>query len=447
MVLDFIHELDGGSIPDAVQQRATVLLRDLIGVACAGSGTRLARIARDHAAGCFGAGSDGSARLLLDGRRCSLLGAAWAGAALIDSYDAHDGHALTKGHAGVVLLPALLALADSAPAMTGREFMVSLVLGYEIATRAGIALHASAGDYHCSGAWNALGVAAIASRVLRLDTAQTGHAVGIADYHGPRGLMERGVDHPTMLKDGAGPGAMAGLQSALLARAGYTGAPAGLLAGPFWNDLGTRWTLMEQYVKPYPVCRWAQPAIEAARALQTRHRFSADDISDIEVRTFHEATRLDHPAPADTEQAQYSLPFPLAAMLVHGDLGARRIDGSGLSDQSVLALARRVRLERDERFDAMFPGRRCAELTVRLHSGATWTSQVHEPRGEPHAPLSDAELLAKYEGLAGPVLGDVHSKALAEGLAALWHEDTSSINGLLDLLLLPPDAKAGREET
>src|SRR5881392_573109 len=81
---------------------------------------------------------DAEARLLFDGRRAGIAGAAFAGATTIDALDAHDGHVLTKGHAGVALLPALLALIDAArPGETaakvdGREFVTCLVLGYEI---------------------------------------------------------------------------------------------------------------------------------------------------------------------------------------------------------------------------------------------------------------------------------------------------------------------------
>src|SRR6202043_2989572 len=94
-------------------------------------------------------------RMLFDGRRASPAGAAFAGATTIDSFDAHDGHVLVKGHAGVVVLPTLLALVDSGAACDHREFIPSLVLGYEIATRAGMALHAGAAEAHCSGSWNA----------------------------------------------------------------------------------------------------------------------------------------------------------------------------------------------------------------------------------------------------------------------------------------------------
>ena len=61
-------------------------------------------------------GRDAGARILFDGRRASVAGAAFAGATTIDALDAHDGHVLTKGHAGVAILPALLALLDDAVA-------------------------------------------------------------------------------------------------------------------------------------------------------------------------------------------------------------------------------------------------------------------------------------------------------------------------------------------
>ena len=85
-----------------------------------------------------------------------------------------------------------MAASASAGAIDGREFLTCLVLGYEIATRAGIALHATTSDYHCSGAWNALGCAAIGGRLLRLRRARgCGDALGIAEYFGPRGQILR----------------------------------------------------------------------------------------------------------------------------------------------------------------------------------------------------------------------------------------------------------------
>jgi 2-methylcitrate dehydratase PrpD len=192
--------------------------------------------------------------MLFDGRRAGLAGAAFAGAATIDALDAHDGHVLTKGHAGVAILPALLAFLEGRDCGSG-ELLTCLELGYEIATRAGIALHASVADYHCSGAWNALGVAAVGGRILALDDARLAHAFGIAEYWGPRGQILRVCESPSMLKDGSSWGAHAGVMAALLAADGFTGAPAITVerVPDVWHDLGTRWRIREQYFKAYPV--------------------------------------------------------------------------------------------------------------------------------------------------------------------------------------------------
>ncbi|MFD2030049.1 MmgE/PrpD family protein [Ancylobacter dichloromethanicus] len=204
-VQTFIHDLRHADLPPPVAALARRCLLDLVGVAASGRRTDLARIVTDHAARQFGAGEGRGARMIFDGRRVSPAGAAYVGASLIDSFDAHDGHALTKGHAGVAILPALLAFWEAEDlALDDREVLTSIVIGYEIATRAGIALHASACDYHTSGAWNALACAALGARLLKLSPAQTREALGTAEYHGPRSRMMRCIDHPTMLKDGSG---------------------------------------------------------------------------------------------------------------------------------------------------------------------------------------------------------------------------------------------------
>src|SRR5690606_37721888 len=184
------------------------------------------------------------ATLLLDGRRASAPGAVWANCSTIDAMDMHDGYRRAKGHAGVNVFPAALAASEMA-GWDGRQLMAALVMGYEIALRAGLALHATACDYHTSGAWGALGAAAVFARALGLTAQQTRHALGIAEYHGPRSPMMRVIDSPTMLKDGSGWGSMAGVLASQLAAQGFTGAPAMTVdadeVAAIWATLGSQW--------------------------------------------------------------------------------------------------------------------------------------------------------------------------------------------------------------
>ncbi len=443
----FVRGLAHDALPEGVVASARRSLLDLCGIAAAGSRTRASAIGNAYAATQL-LGSDRNARILLDGRRAGLAGAAFAGATTIDALDGHDGHVLTKGHAGAALLPAVLALIDAArpgeraAEIDGREFLTCLVLGYEVATRAGIALHATVPDYHCSGAWNALGCAAIAARLFDFDTEQTRHALGVAEYLGPRGQILRACDSPTMVKDGSGWGAHGGLTAALLAREGFTGAPALTVerddAAAFWGDLGVRWRIGEQYFKAYPVCRWAQPAIEAALLLKREHGFAADEVAAIAIESFREAIALGSQCalPRTTEEAQYSLVFPVAAALVFDRVGVDEVNGRGLTDPDVARLVATTTATEDADFVRRFPAERWARVRISLRDGRTLVSAPARARGNPENPLSDDELRAKYRELATSVLGAERTTRIERAIDNLAI-DPAALRTLQDALLEP----------
>jgi 2-methylcitrate dehydratase PrpD len=439
-LLPFVRQVALVDMPADVVAQAHRCLLDLVGVAARGARTPVSRIVRDHVADQM-AGGRRTARMLFDGRRVGLAGAALAGATTIDAVDAHDGHPLTKGHAGVAVLPALLAFIDGAPGARpdGAGLLAALVVGYEIATRAGIALHATSPDFHCSGAWNALAAAALGARLLPLDDAAAWHALGIAEYFGPRGQILRVCDHPTMVKDGSGWGAHAGVTAALLAHDGFTGAPAATLARddvlPLWADLRTRWRIREQYFKAYPVCRWAQPAIEAARELARVHAFDADEVAGIRIESFAEAVALGSqcPRPATTDEAQYSITWPVAAVLARGDVDPDAL--ADLANPRVVRLLRLVSLAEDPALSRRFPAERYARVCITLRDGRRLVSGDCVARGSAENPLGDAEIRDKFDAYAAPVLGEPRAARIAAAVDALQHG--GSIDALLDDLHAP----------
>ena len=442
-VAAFVRGITFADLPPDVALQATRCLLDLIGVAAAGTRTRASEITRSYAASQL-CGRDETARILFDGRRAGIAGAAFAGAATIDAVDGHDGHVLAKGHAGVAILPALLALCDGANrehAFDGREFLTCLTLGYEIATRAGIAQHATVPEYHCSGSWNSIGCAAVAARSLSFDEARIREALGIAEYFGPRGQMLRTCESPSMVKDGSGSGAYVGITAAWLAREGFTGAPAATVesadAKHYWTDLGARWRIREQYFKAYPVCRWAQPAVEAALALQRAHGFAAEDIAHISIESFGEAIALGSrcSAPETTEDAQYSLPYPVAAVLVFGHLGSEEIAVPKLADQRVRRLLGLMVLTENDDFSRVFPAERWARVGITRKGGRKLVSEPARARGNPENPLADAELRTKYFELAEPVLGRPRAQRIERLVSALRHD--GALAELLEELLQP----------
>ncbi|NBC33220.1 MAG: MmgE/PrpD family protein [Alphaproteobacteria bacterium] len=426
----FIREAGSAEIPPDIKERALAAVIDLVAVALGGCRTEMAGVARRFALDQLQPGPEGpSARLLFDGRRASPVGAAFANAAMIDSLDAHDGHAGPMGHAGVALLPTLLALSDAAGSESGRgsvplsgpDLLAALVIGYEVGLRAGLALTRNGVEAWGSGAWNAIGGAAIGARLRGLDPDRTWDALGLAEFNAPRSPVARSVAHPTMVKDGAAPAAAAGIGAVFLAEAGFTGAPCGLIADPdhagLWETLGTHWEMRALNTKELPIIRWAEPAVRAALALADGRRLHAETISRIEVATFAAAGRLGLPEPQTSEQAQYSLAFPVAVALVHGSVGPEHLSGSALHDPSVVRLSRLVSVRHDPAYDAAYPVEQIARVTITLQDGRAQTACHALPAATP--PLTRTAAVAKLRRYGAGVLSGEDLRAIETGLLSL----------------------------
>ena len=432
----FIHDTQFEDIPKDVVHQARRCLLDLLGVWMSGCNTAPARIARDHAAKRYGA-AEGAITLAFDGRAVSPPGYAFAGAIAIDSIDGHDGHQVCKGHAGAALLPALLAELGDTPKIDLNAFLTHLIVGYEVAIRAGLSLHASVPDYHSSGAWSSLGCAAMGARVRYLSEEQTRHALGIAEYYGPRAQMMRCIDHPTMVKDSTGWGSMVGVSATDLAQDGFTGAPALVCeaeeASSYWTDIGQTWRMREMNFKAYPVCRWAQPPIEAMRQVMTEHQFAVSDVKEILVTTFHEATRLATRRPTGSDEAQFSLCISVALALLHGTVLPKHLQPDYFQRPEVLAIGDLIQFAEADQYNAEFPAERRADVTVTLKDGRKFRSKPHAARGNHDNPLSDEELVAKFLAYCAPKLSE-HRQA---ELAALLTDPTGgqTLDGVLSALV------------
>ena len=432
-----------GKIPAQTLRMAGFLLLDTLGVCIAAGPLEAGRLARDMAVR-FYATHDPACRatLLFDGRSASRPGMAFAAATQIDNLDAHDGYNPTKGHIGVAAVPALIAEAEALPRLSAVDALAALIVGYEIAGRAGMALHSTVSDYHTSGAWNALGVVALGARLRRLPPDILRHALGIAEYHGPRSQMMREIANPTMLHDGSGQGALVGMSALEMAAMGFTGAPAITIEAPevasIWADLGEFWQTDHQYIKPYPICRWAHAAIDAVRALGQTHQITSDQVERIEIRSFHNAVQLFPGMPETTSQAQYSLPFAVATMIVHGQIGLDHISGAGLQDAKISALVRRTHLIEDPRHEARYPQDRWADVTLHLRDGRVLASGDTHARGGPERPFGEDDIVAKFRAFATPVLGEARTEAIGTATLALVDAPDRPFSDLTQHLFAPP---------
>lgn len=438
----FADELTYDALPVEVLAILRRSFTDTIGVAAVGSTTPLSKIARRVAPMLFGSGTIGTSRMLMDGTAVSPAGAAMAGAFTIDSIDAHDGTTPSKGHAGSAIFPAMIALAQAKDKeIDGKRFAEILAVAYELSYRAGLVQHATCPDYHTSGAWTAVGVAAAGAKLLGGNREQIRHAAGIGEYHGPRSQMMRCIDHPTMVRDGVGWGAPSGVTAAYLALEGFTGAPAltceGAEGSDFWADLGQGWRLVDHtHYKAYPCCRWSHPAIDAANDMMRDNALTHEMIKAVEIRTFHYATRLAGHEPQSQDEFAYSIAFPVAAMIVHGQVGVSELSQEALHDPNILRVSRATNLIDDAEMTRISTDKRWAQVSFVLKDGRKIESAPRTPRGDADMPLTDKEISLKFHLLANPILGVPRADEI-EALSSQF--DTLSVKDFYHLLDLCTD--------
>jgi 2-methylcitrate dehydratase PrpD len=175
--------------------------------------------------------------------------------------------------------------------------------------------------------------------------------------------------------------------------------------------------------------------MDATVALMRAHGIDPGAVADIEIRSFAEAVRLGVRLPRSTEEAQYAIGFPVAAVAVRGVLGAAELSDAGLNDGAIGAMLARLRLTEEPDFSARFPAERLAAVTLTLRDGTRLCSPPTTPRGDPEDALSDREIFEKFRRYAG-ALGERRVAVIERAVAALEHE-ADALPALNEAILAP----------
>jgi 2-methylcitrate dehydratase PrpD len=446
----FVANLSLDAIPRPVVEQATRLALDTLGNGLAATGEDFGRAALDVAERLGGAPESA---LLGRPTRVAAANAVLANATLAHGLDFDDTREDAIVHTGCVAVPTALAVGEAVGAC-GRAMLEALIAGVEVMCRVGLAvpgaLHAR--HFHPTAIAGGFGAVAAAARLQRLSEPQVAHAFGIVGSQAS-GIIEYLADGSWTKRMHPGWAAHAGVVAALLARGGFTG-PASVLEGEhglyaafagghdaarldaLLGTLGTKWELAELTLKPYPCGSIAQPYMDCAARLRERDGIAADAITAIRCRTSAgPVPRLWEPlaakhAPPNGYAAKFSLPYLIAVILVKGRAGLAEFTDAAVRDRDVLRLASRVTYELDPTID--YPRQFVGDVEVTLADGRRLRERQERPRGGPDAPLTRAEIEAKFRGNAGLALPAGRTDAIiaaVSGLAA-----ASSLKDLITAL-------------
>lgn len=419
-------------VPPAVRRRVMELITD--GVAVAGAGSRAADLD-----GLYAALSERAGRSTAIGLRMpvSVDAAATLNAAAMWRFQYQEGHAAARGHPGAAALVALLAIAEELDAPAER-FLSAFLATYEIGVRCGAALGGTVEGVHDLGAWGPVGIAGGVAVLSGGDWRSVAGAMAIAAQ------MALATSAPTVFRGDPAQYAFlpASLQIGLLAatfglsgispdpaessrpfpsgplRALARDRPHGAISLPS-QDAEANWTILDGYIKMFPVCGLLLSAVEAAVAL---HRElvglgeTSRSIAALRVGVIPDAMIFSEPDPRSDLEARFSLPFTVAWALLHGSIWDDQLSERQLQEPDVMRLASAITMYA---LDAVEEGRP-AVVEVALASGRTVTTRCPSERRSDGARSEDGSLTPERK--ARRLLLDAfgtEADAVAEAVAGL----------------------------
>ena len=419
----FVAETRWEDIPEAVRQHARLVLLDTLGVILAGSETpEVVQLRRQL----LTAGS-GGATVLARGyptgepRTVALLNGI-AGR----SIELCEGHRYVSCQGAVQIVPAVLALGEWTNC-TGREALLALILGYDVAVRLGACLTPRA-LAHQNGQAPLLGAVAAAARVRRLSAADTSRAMRLGATLLLTPSYTNAVAGATVLNVAGGMSGFNGVLASELALAGFEAQnhaieeAFGRLVGEGFapenmlEALGQRWEISQNYFRLRACCNPIYAALDALEEALEVLRPAPDEIARIDIATYRFASAMQNPQPPNTFAARYSLPHAAAAIVLCGHAGYGAFTDAMVRDPAMAALRQRVHITEDPQLTAMVPRLKPARVTLTLTSGRQCTRTCDSARGDFHRPYEEAELRAKFRALAALVLPDAGVMALEDTL-------------------------------
>lgn len=337
-------------------------------------------------------------------------------------------------HPGPVVIPAALAAAESVNA-SAEDFLNGIVRGYEAVIRVGRAVGPDHYRYwHNTGTCGPFGAAAAVASIFNLDTEKTVWALGLAGTQASGFWQMRNEPQSFAKQLHTARAAHAGLLAAQLARSCFVGlktvleGPQGFFAATcgdadpsqvvdFENDT---WAIHDVSVKPWPACRHAHAAIDAALALH-EEGIKADDIQSVVIRSYKDALVFcDKPEPTDTLSAKFSLQHSAAIVFLRGEPRLEDFEGEALTDPSIADLRNKISVAEDKAITARYPARFGAAIDVVLNNGDNRTIDVPDALGDPENPAPREMLLDKAKMLmAAGGVSDDKVEALIDSALAL----------------------------
>jgi 2-methylcitrate dehydratase PrpD len=439
-----INALRADRFPAEAIDWAKIAITDLIGCALAGAREDVVPIVVKAATTAV---RDGGCTVIGSNERLRMLDAALVNGTAGHALDFDDTSKSLAGHPTVVIMPALLALAEQQKG-SGEDVINAYIVGVEAATRIarGVNFHHYEKGWHPTATLGIFGAAVACGWLLRLDDQQMMSTLALCVSHAS-GVKSNFGSQTKPLH--AGVAARSGLFAACLAQRGFTASadafehPQGFFevfngAGHYHPERmlkvwGAPLDLLAPgiSIKKYPCVYSIHGAIDATIVLATEHRIGVDDVAKVTVM-MHRRRLLPHVQRQATSglDAKFSLPYVIARALVNGRVPMEHFEGENFRDPIVRHVMGLIKTKAHDD-DANDYG---ATVEVWLKDGSVLNHSVPAPLGRgPEIPLPTSMLRDKFMDCATRVLPAEQGANVFEAFPHL--EDAADVRDVTALLV------------
>jgi 2-methylcitrate dehydratase PrpD len=418
---------------------------DVLSIGLSGSTTASGRAMRAFARE---ASPAGKASLWGSGDTVRAEIAALSNATMAFHLELDDVHRTSHTHPGISVIPAALALCQERN-LTPEEFLTAVVVGYDVVTRVGMAVSPSIfvdRVFLAPGTLAPLGATAAVANLYRLNEDEAAKLLGVAAFLSPLALFEAFTKGAPIKNTAMGWGNLIGIWGVKLSAYGLFG-PITAIEGDFGYAKAAANTydlskiedpanvnrgIINTGIKPYSCCRQHHSAVDAILELREKHRLKPEQVARVVIRTFAVASRGKHQHPDTIASATYSCPFAVASALITGSCWREQYTEAKIKDPSVLALAEKVDVVKDDGLDALYDEKWPAIAEVTTKDGRLLSARRDIMKGEPEYPVSDEELKRKFVSLATDAISADRAEQLWQVIFRL--EELKTLSELARLL-------------
>lgn len=407
-----LHDLTRVEIPKTAILQAKKCLIDYLGVTFAGA--KLLK-EKGNALLEYSDTSGGRVPVIGFGKKSNIYNAA-----LINGMSAHvaeldDGYRQGSIHPGAPIISALFPIAQQFN-LSGENFLKGIIVGYEAAIRLAHSMQPSHRNkgYHATGTCGTIGVSLGIGAALSFTQDQMKNAFSAAAASAS-GMLNIIKGESELKPYNSGHAAVSGIIAATTALSGFFG-PFDILPGKWGfiemmtekinlslleNMSDGKLGIEKVYFKPYAACRHSHPAIEGALEIKKKFDIKPDQIAEIVIYTYQLAAEgHDHTEINGITDAKMSTPFSVAVALIIGRAGINEYSDEMISNISILNLANKIRVLKDNDLNALVPEKRPAIVNIITYDNKEYSIQVDLAKGEPENPLTDAEIDDKFYSLS-----------------------------------------------